>query len=203
MNRQRLILFVLVILLLAAVISIFFRMPRQQKVATLTHPPGSVATSPRGKNVQAPSALKVRTDLLTVNRSGFSGYRKNIFLSLAEQEAAQARRKAERVARAVRALPPPPPPPFVPPPPPPPPPSEFKRETSQLTFLGLLKKDNRQTVFVSRNNEILLVRPGEKLMGKFDVVEVSENAITFNVPSEGGRVVVPLTENRALTPVKR
>jgi hypothetical protein len=69
--------------------------------------------------------------------------------------------------------------------------------------LGFLKKDNQQTVFLSRNNEILLARPGEKLMGKFEVVEVGENAITFNIPSEGGRVVVPLTENRALTPPKR
>lgn len=69
---------------------------------------------------------------------------------------------------------------------------------ARFTFLGYLKKDNRKTVFLSKDKEILLVHQGDKIGGKYEVTSVTDNALSIRVLSDGSEIVIPLVENRPL-----
>jgi hypothetical protein len=110
-------------------------------------------------------------------------------------------------------LPPPPPPPKKPPPAPPAPPvvtpppappvDPVARDIARFTFLGFLKKDNKKTIFLSSDKEIYLVKKGDKIAGKYDVTNVTDEALTISVASSGNEIVIPLVENRALSAPNR
>ena len=91
MNRQKLALFILLIILALAVAWSFMSLPRQKKVATLKYAPGKT-TAPVQAAAPSANALKppatpaapsderaLRLDLLEQEQSGFKGYRRNIF----------------------------------------------------------------------------------------------------------------------------
>jgi hypothetical protein len=71
-------------------------------------------------------------------------------------------------------------------------------EVGRFTFLGFLQKENRKVIFLSRDNEIILVRKGDKIAGKYEVASITEQALTINLMGSSEQIVVPLLENRAL-----
>jgi hypothetical protein len=72
-------------------------------------------------------------------------------------------------------------------------------EVGQFAFLGYLQKENRRTVFLTKNNEIILVKKGDKIVGKYEVADITENMMTIVVAPGGEQVVIPLQQNRPLT----
>lgn len=210
MNRQKLILTLLLVALVGSIVYSYLRAPKQETVATLKNRPGAAATVLRKGNApaaKAPAADNSEVHLALLERSmpGFSGFRRNIFSPVFRDEKKQAPLK----------LPPPPPPvklpplpqpaasaPPAPPPPPPPPPTEEELanvELGKFTFLGFLKKNGEKTVFLSKNNEIFLAKKGSKLGPKFQVTDLGEDAITIKSVAGGRELVIPLLENRALS----
>ncbi len=200
MNRQRLALFILLVVLAVSLVYSYFRMPRQQTVSQLKHAPSEART---GKGAPRPSSpaddgRRVRLDLLECRQGLFGGFRRNLFSPIFHAEG--------KVSTApVLPVPVPPPPasmmPKAPVPPPvaaPPEPPPVVRDMARFTFLGYLQKDNRKTIFLSKDKEILLVRQGDKLAGKYEATSVTDTALTIRVLSDGSEIVIPLVENRPL-----
>jgi hypothetical protein len=71
-------------------------------------------------------------------------------------------------------------------------------EVGQFAFLGYLQKENRRTVFLTKNNEILLVKKGDRIIGKYEVADISENMMTIALGPGGEQVAIPLQQNRPL-----
>ncbi len=192
MNRQRLILAILLALLICAVGYSFFRFPHQERVESS----GAPAAVPAKKSNHTPGMEgRVRLDLLERNGAGFTGFKKNIFAPIFRDLS-----KLPPVKRVTPAPPPPPPP--LPPPPPPvalPTVSPLERELAQFTFLGLLEKERKKTIFLSKNKEIFLVKKGDRIAGKYEATAITDDALTIRVlGGENTEIVIPLVDNQTL-----
>lgn len=190
MNRQKLLLLALVGLLAAAVVYAYFRTPQQRTVGKLKYSPGAPADA-RKDETPKPNGRKLHLELLDNRLPRSTGSKRNIFWLAG----AETRKK----------LPLPPPPPFRPAPPPPLPPPPIKTltppvrsEMAQFTFLGFLKKDGRKTIFLAKDNEIFLVRKGDKILNTYEVTKITDDMLTINSIS-GGQIVIPLVENKPLS----
>ncbi len=190
MNRQKLFLLILVVLLVSAIVYAYFRTPQQKTVERLKYVPGAPA---EGKKETAKvEEKKLNLELLDRPSPRFTGFKRNIFWLAS----AETKKKLP--------LPPPPPPPQLkppsppPPPPPPPPPSPVTIEMAKFTFLGFLKKDNRKTIFLHKDNEIILVKKGDRIANKYEVTNITDDVLTINSISGGGQIVIPLVENMPL-----
>ena len=214
MNRQKLALFILLIVLILAVIWSVMSVPRQKTVSKLKYAPGqtqaTVKTVPAPPAANPVSATKpapapvaqgdervLRLDLLEREQSGFKGYRRNIFKPIFTDEITLMKQKA------IAFKPPPLPPVAVAPPPKVEPPPVTQQETLQSTlarfvFLGYLKKDNRKTIFLSKDKEIILVRKGDKFAGRYEAKSVTDQALTIVATDSGEEIIIPLIENQPL-----
>lgn len=204
MNRQRLILFVLLILLALAVVWSYLRWPRQQTVAALKYAPGQRAASPRPAGTASTpqpgrdDGRVVRLDLLDREQPVFKGYRRNIFKPLFVDEQKSAKQQA--------VAPPPPLQPAVGAQPPAVPlpvqpvamPETPRRELTRFTFLGFLKKDNRKTIFLAKDRDIILVKQGDVFARRYEASSITDQALTILVADTGEEIVIPLVENQPL-----
>jgi len=210
MNRKKLALFILLIILVLAVVWSFVSVPRQKTVKTLKYPPGqkqatvTASATPAvnaAAQTSAPAAAgderSLRLDLLEREQSGFKGYRRNIFKPIFTDEFMLMKQKAV-------AIKPPPLPPVVvvqPPvvvPPPVAQPETLQNTLARFVFLGYLKKDNRKTIFLSKDKEIILVRKGDKFAGRYEAKSVTDQALTIVATDTGGEIIIPLIENQPL-----
>ena len=201
MNRQRLILAILLGLLALAVIWSYARLPRQNTVDTLKYAHGKQAATAveRGTSAASPAAAgrnehTLRMDLLDRQAPEFKGYRRNIFKPVFVDEIMVMKQKAVAM-KPVPPLPPPPPPPPVALPPQP---VQPQRELARFTLLGFLKKDNRQTIFLAKDRDIFLVKKGDTFGGRFLASSITDQALTILVTSTGEEIVIPLIESHSL-----
>ncbi|HKZ16668.1 MAG TPA: hypothetical protein VJ161_04295 [Geobacteraceae bacterium] len=185
MNRQKLLLSVLLAVLVLSVAYSIWKMPRQKTVATLPHPPGSAAQVKKTPDKAVSDENRVRMDLLDRKSEKFSGFKRNIFGPIIQE---QRKPTAKRAAPAVRPVPPIQMPQ----------PSPVQRDMAQFTFLGFLKKDNRKTIFLTSNNEIFLVKKGDIIAGKYNVADVTDEMMTIRSSTNGGEIIIPLVENMPL-----
>ena len=214
MNKQKLTLLIVLIVLVLAVIWSFFSAPQQKTVSTAksvpdritqekTTPtvpaakPANTASKSAGKGLVVAEERTLRLDLLEREQTGFKGYRRNIFKPVFADEIKLMKQKSA----AFKPLPIPPvavvaqiPVPVQP---------VIQQEThqstlSQFTFLGFLKKDNRKTIFLSKDKEIVLVRKGESFAKRYEATAITDQALTIRVIDTGEEIVIPLTENRPL-----
>jgi hypothetical protein len=206
MNRQKLILCLLMVALAGAIVYAVLRSPTEQRAATLTYRPGvaapvTVKNPARAAQAAAPGG-RLHLALLDRQMPRFAGFRRNIFSPIFSEEVKLP---------PFKPLPPPPkpvkialpPPPQAPPPAlPPPAPTEEQiaaGELAKFTFLGFLKQGGSRTVFLSTNNEIFLAKKGTTLLSKFQVSDLTDDAITIKTIVGGRELVIPLVENRALS----
>lgn len=205
MNRQRLILFILVILFALAVLWSYSAMPRPKTVSSLTFKPGQqqksvvaatdksaiAATNKLAHNADDGTRLKI--SLLDTEQPGFKGYRRNIFKPVFIDELKVVKRKVEVIMPPLPNVATPAPPVVTKPQPPP---------LARFTFLGFLKKGADRTVFLAKENEILLIKKGDKIAGRYQATDISSQALTLTVTDTGDEMVIPLIENQPLTVVK-
>lgn len=210
MNRQRLILFVLVIGLAVAVVWSYLAIPRQKTVGTLAHLPEGAQTQVSAKKpVSAVTVSPSRPTsddrilnlaLLETAQSGFTGYRRNIFRPVFVDELKIMRQKA--VASKPPQIVPVQPPkvtksvekekPLLMP-------ESSQKDLARFTFLGFMNKDGERTVFLAKDKDILLVKQGEKFAGRYEVATITDQALTIIVTNTGDEIVIPLIENKPLT----
>lgn len=199
MNRQRLILFILVILFGIVSIWSYSAIPRLKTAGTLPDKPvqqAKKAVVVTGKKVPVTDdGTKLNIAILDNESPEFKGYRRNIFKPLFVSEMNIAR----QISLAIKPIPlskvvmPPQQQVLIQP------------ETAQLarfTFLGFLKKGSVKTIFLASDKEILLVKKGDKFAGRYEATEISDQALTLVVTETGTEIVIPLLENQQLTAVK-
>ena len=190
MNRRKMALALLLIVFALAAAYSFLRRPQQRSVEKLKYTTGMKVDSIRMIN-KAQDDNKLHLELLDREIPRFSGFRRNIFRPIFSNEI-----KLSSIPKPIKPAPP------APPPPPPPPPVEktpaqiAMEEVGQFAFLGYLHKENRRTIFLTKNNEIFLVRKGDKIIGKYEVADITENNMTIAVTPGGEQVVIPLQQNR-------
>lgn len=194
MNRQRLILFILVILLGIAVLWSYSAIPRPKTVGTLNFKPGQQAkpmVSVIGKNTyDADDGTRLKIALLDNEPAGFKGYRRNIFKPLFVDELIIAKEKAVAVKPPPQIISAVPVNPVI-----------IQPETAPLarfTFLGFLKKGTVKTIFLANEKDILLVKKGDKVAGRYEATDISDQALKLTVTDTGDEIVIPLIENRPL-----
>jgi hypothetical protein len=200
MNRQRLILFILIIILALAVIWSYSAIPRHKTVAAIKSAPGqqakASAVSPRTQFAEVVDNRVLKLSQLEQEQSNFKGYRRNIFKPIFVDELKLLKQKAVAV-KPPQLLPPPPPPlktapaePVVAPP--------VTAPLARFTFLGFLKKDAQRTIFLAKDKDILLVKKGDKIAGRYEASSITDQALTLLVSDTGDEIVIPLIENRPL-----
>ena len=197
MNRQRLILFILVIVFALASFWSYSAMPRPKKVSTLTYKPGQQAkatVAPINKSSrEADDGTRLKIGLLDTESDGFTGYRRNIFkpvyideLKVIKQMPVAVKPSPKVIAAPVNQI-------------------VIQPEAAQLarfTFLGFLKKGTVKTIFLANDKDILLVKKGDKVAGRYEATEISDQALTLMVIDTGDEIVIPLIENRPLASAK-
>jgi len=195
MNRQKLVLAILLILLLSALVWSYHSWPRQKSVSILKFPPGGYAQAERKRLPAAEKSAAaqnvLRLDLLEKEQPNFNGYHRNIFRPLFVDEQKLMRQKAA----AVKLVPPAKPPPVAVPVTP-------RQELARFNYLGFVSKDNRKTIFLTKDNEIILVRKGDVISGRYEATSLTDETLTILVRDTGEEIVTQLLENRALGAVK-
>jgi hypothetical protein len=207
MNRQKLLLSILLVSFVISVVYGYLRMPRQ-KTVDKTGPALVRKTSEKTPVANKPEDKKLHLEMLDRTPPRIAGFRRNIFRPIFHED-----------LKALNLPPPPLPPKFLPKPPTTPPstapqttttappavpePPPYVRDMAAFKFLGFVKKDNRKTIFLAKSNDIFLVRNGDIISDKYEVTNISDEALTINVVAEGREIIIPLEENKALVPVKK
>jgi hypothetical protein len=198
MNRQRLILFILVTIFAIAAVWSFTAIPRPKTVDRLTYPPG-VQTKPSPPVAQksvreAYDGRMLNIILLEKEQPEYKGYHRNIFKPIFVDEQKLLKQKAAAIK-----------PPQLPPvqsqkaaPVAPVAPQPESAPLARFTFLGFLKKDAQRTIFLSKDKDIILVKKGDKVAGRYEATTITDQALTLLVTDTGGEIVIPLIENRPL-----
>jgi hypothetical protein len=209
MNRKRLILFVLLIFLGVAILWSYNATPRLKTVDTLTYKQGQQATKAKvsARNKAASSEVAdngtiLKIGQLDIETTGFKGYRRDIFKPIFADELKLIKQKA-----AAAKLPPPvmAPPPKAMPPVAPVEQHLVEPESAPLarfTFLGFLKKGSVKTIFLAKDKDILLVKTGDIVAGRYEATAISDQALTLTVTDTGDEIIIPLIENRPLAIAK-
>jgi hypothetical protein len=207
MNRKRLVLLILLVVLPAAIIWSYINYPRPKTVSPLKYPPGSHLTAEKKRvptvtpQASRNQASSLRLDLLEREQAGFKGYRRDIFKPIFVDELKIMKQKA---AAVMPVLPPAPPAKTAPAPPaaatpqPISPQEAAKMELARFTFLGFLKKDNRKTIFLAKDKDIILVKKGDTFAGRYQASSITDQALTILVADTGEEIVIPLIESRQL-----
>jgi hypothetical protein len=191
MNRQKMVLALLLVIFAVSLAYSLLHRPQQRTMDKLKYTPGLKADSARIP-ARSRDGNKLRLDLLDRELPRFSGFHRNIFRPFFSEEMRLSQLAAKHVLPA-SPMPTAPPPPVVKSP------AEIAmEEVGQFTFLGYLQKGNSRTIFLSRDNEINLVKKGDKIAGKYEVAAISEEVLTINLLPGGEQVVIPLQQNRAL-----
>ncbi len=188
MNRQKLLLSVLLLGLALSLTYSFLKMPRQKSVPTLTYAPGTAAKVKKTPQPVFSNETKLRMDLLNREPERFSGFRRNIFAPLAQEKREKIPKRRARMRKKMSL---PPPAQMAEPP-------SIQREMAQFTFMGFLKKDNKKTIFLSANNEIFLVKKGDTIAGKYLVANITDEMLSVRSSENGMEIIIPLIENRPL-----
>lgn len=199
MSRQRLVLLLAVLVLIASSIWGIFSYPRQKTVAKLTYPAGSRATADRSRpnslrtRAREPDNRTLRLDLLA-NQPPLAEYRRNIFSPLfvdketmlaRQAAAAEAARMARNLRKSASAKPVPVP-------------TGIQTELASFKFHGFLKKDGRKTVFLAKGSEITPLKQGSTFAGRFLVTAITDQVLILKVVGTDDEVIIPLIENDPL-----
>ncbi|RQW89638.1 MAG: hypothetical protein EHM79_03010 [Geobacter sp.] len=202
MNRQRLVLLILVLLLIASSLWGIFSYPRQKTVAKLTYSPGSRAVSARKSlKAESPGAKQIDKRILRIDlleqRPVFAEYQRDIFRplfvdreTLLERQAAAA--AAAEAARLARRIPP------QQPVKPLPVPTGIQNELSSFKLHGFLKKGGKKIVFLAKGQEITPVKEGTTFAGRYSATSVTDQVLILKVAGTGEEVIIPLIENEPL-----
>lgn len=211
MNRKKVALAILLIALLLSLIYSVSSQPKAKRAGVLKYK-GSGPTSKAQTALPFSSSSSARVDDTKVNLAGldkeyprYSGIRRNIFSPIFQEDI----KPESKPAPGKINLPVPPPPPLAPPPPPAPPVPQVpeitpvQRDMAKFTFLGFLKKDNKKTIFLSSDKEIFLVKKGDTIAGKYQVTNLTDEALTIQPLADGGEIIIPLVENKTLAAPRR
>lgn len=206
MNRQRLILFILVIIFLIAAVWSYISTPRLKTVSSL--PEKSIkksATVAQQSNVKkvssADDGTKLNIEIFEKKPVEFKGYRRNIFKPLFVDVAkiVKPNKVDKKVIKPAKIAPPASVASQTPS-------TLIQPETAPLarfTFLGFLKKGSVKTIFLKNEKDIILVKKGDTIINRYEATDISDKALTLTVSDTGDEIIIPLIENKQLIAAKQ
>jgi len=195
MSRQQQILAAVLLMLALSICWAWYSWPRQKTVPVLKYAPGQKIQPPPAaadKKVDAGNARVLNLVRLEQEVRPFQGYRRNLFKPLwGDELEGKARKDAPARGAAPAAVPSPPPPaPQISA-------AEADRqEMARYRFMGFLTTAGRRTVFLGKGNEVILVRPGDVLAGRYRADQITDQALKVRVLDSGDEIVIPLVERR-------
>jgi len=205
MNRQRLVLLILVLLLIVSSIWGIFYYPRQKHVEKLKYSPGSRAVSTRNRpKADGLGSSKIDSRTLRIDqlesRPAFAEYQRDIFsplfvdreTMLARQAAAAAAASAAEAARRARMMG------KLAPSKPVPVPTGIQNELASFKLHGFLKKDGKKIVFLAKGQEITPVKQGATFAGRYVATSITDQVLILKVVGTGEEVIIPLVEYEPL-----
>jgi len=200
MNRQRLILFILLPILAVALVVGYLRVPRQKTVQKLTFTPGATsAPSPsrplQNGNARLTGSSQLHLELLDADLTPTQGAYRNLFGEASREQQRQTGKQGGAVQPPVVPLPPPPLPPT--------PLESMRRSLAAYNFIGVMTINNRKTVFFNKAGEVVPVRVGDHLLGKYEAIAVSDEFLTVKTPDTGEQLSLPLLDKQLPTIIQR
>ncbi|OGR34944.1 MAG: hypothetical protein A2091_03375 [Desulfuromonadales bacterium GWD2_61_12] len=197
MNRKRVLLAVLLLLLLFSIGYSIYSSPRQERVAPQQRSPATRREALAARPAQARAEDdRLRVDLLKPASRRYSGVSRDLFYG-----------EEPRIVKPVAPPPPPPPALVAPPPPPPPPPppiisTQTRMELGRFVFLGYLEKLGIKTIFLGAGSDVFVVKKGDRFGSKseFLVVELTPAKMTVRDRDNPMLIDLPLVEKESLTP---
>lgn len=207
MSRQRMMLYLLLVVLAVALVRAYLKLPRQQTVGELTYRPGSkkVVSTPDAqvpdKAKQSKQDTRLRLDLMDAERSSVAEVKRNLFTASIHSQVPPLH-SPEAVNKMRQALWPEQQ--NVPPAPPPPTPAEIMQRTlSAYTFLGVTTINGNKTAFFSKGAEIVSVKVGSRLAGRYEAAGISDEVLTVRIPETGEQIAVPLFDKQKPVVLRR
>lgn len=192
MNRKRLLLFFLLVLLALSVGYAFWAAPRQQRIdAVRTATRQQMTALGSGQGLAAADRQQVHFELLGEEPVPFPGASRDIF---------NFRQNVTAAAQPVPVPKPAPQPVVASTPPRPIHRAVETKPLAKFTFLGFLEKGDQKVVFLSSQDEIYVVGPGEHFGRnmEFEVIDISENVLTVQQAGQSTQQKVLLVEKKEL-----
>jgi len=219
MNRQKLLLGILLPVLAAALLYAYLAGPNQQKAGSkkMTGPDGRTATEEM-QTLKELGLQKLRIDLLEREGEPFEKPKKDIF-TLQGMKAQTQEPPAEQVAEEpapeelfeeVSETPQDERPPAGFEEPPLPMPSDsraefeaLKKDLAEFSYLGYVSKAGVRTLFLRRQGKIFVVRVGERFGDDFQLTAVNEGWLSLTKGDSPDLILVPTQKDAPLAPVSR
>lgn len=194
MNRKHVVLMTLLGVLAACLLYAYFATPRLEKA-----PPraASKRVSPAASAAgdQQPSATQERIsfDFMQVEPEEFPGAKRDIFRFGARVIEKAAPPKPTPVEKVII-------PPEPEPEPEPVPVAVVNEALAQFTFLGFLEKSGEKTIFLSSDDNLFLVKSGERfgVEKEFVVAAIADNLLTVRHAGRDALIEIPLIEKQKL-----
>ena len=205
MNRQRMVLLILVLLLIVSSIWGIISYPRLKHVEKLKYSSGSRAVSIRNRpNADGLGTSKIDSRTLRIDqlesRPAFAEYQRDIFsplfvdreTMLAQQAAAAAAAAAAEAARRAQMMS------KLAPAKPVPVPTGIQNELASFKLHGFLKKDGKKIIFLAKGQEITPVKQGATFAGRYVATSITDQVLILKVVGTGEEVIIPLVEYEPL-----
>ncbi len=195
MKRQKQILLVLLIVLAAALLYSYLSSPRLERVASEgTMSSSGNTSSPADDARSAVDPQKVNLELLESGREKYRGYKRDIF-NYYRRPKPKPKPAPKPVAKVEpEPLPEPPPEPVITP--------RVRKQLARFTFLGFLEKDEELTIFLSKQDELFLVKKADFFgdENQFEVVDINDEKLTIRQAGASGLIEIVLKEEEPLIP---
>lgn len=179
---------------IASLIYGYLQMPKQERITSAEQ---RSSTKKQQATRDDGGYPRLRSDLLDRKSQPYPGVHRNLFGSSQRVEEIEVYIEEPQTVII--------PPVVVAPPPPPPPPSPqeiARQELSRYKFVGFFKKGEKQTIFLTTNEDVLLVRKGEYLGRdrKYFVVNITDTDMELR--KEGaGDFSIKLTDQESLSAI--
>ena len=164
MNRQKLVLLLLVFVLIVAAGVAWFRMPRQKNIEQLTFQQGTTTSAQRIRQQVKP--VELRFDLLN-QKSVDAIVIKDVFTPAGNRQIRQLAGAQQGQTPVV----------VLPPMPPPTPHEIARKQLEAFTVIGSYIKKNNRIVFLSKGGEISAVHTGDILIPGYSVVAIQDDQL--------------------------
>lgn len=194
MNRQKQILLILLVVLLLAAFYAYWSSPQQATV----EPGGAVERQSRRNAMnagpqRAVDQQRVNLGLLELSKKKYTGYKRDIFNYYVPKPIAKPRPEVQPKPIAKPVVPPKPAPTITP---------QVRKQLAKFTFLGFLVKNTERTVFLSKRDELFLVKKADYFGedNQFEVVDINDETLTIKQGGANGLIEIKLVEEEPLIP---
>lgn len=195
MNRKKQVLFFLLVALVLAALYAWWSTPVQRELAE-ENPVGEPATRPdvQPEERSAVDVQKVHLDLLKAGKKKYRTSKRDIFnyyqpkpvvkkpKQIVKEPVKPVVKEPPKPAAEVRA--------------------QVRRQLARFTFLGFLVKNDERTVFLSKGEELFLVKRTDTFGDKnqFKVREINEEKLIISQDQAEGLIEITLVEEEPLIP---